>query len=120
MRRTIHNSINAELRDVRGNFGQLANTVEAQRDLILQANAHMAHQIQLVNQRAQAYFQAQQSHLENREVQISSALAAMRTPLMSVPRWDRALQEAIRNKQYKLRAAPQTFFFLFYSYCMEA
>ena len=107
VRRTIRNSINAELRDAQGNFGQLANTVEAQPDLVLQANAHMAHQIQLVNQRAQAYYQAQQSHLENREAQISSALAAMRTPLMSVPRWDRALQEAIRNKQYKLRAAPQ-------------
>ena len=108
VRGTIRNSINAELRDAQGNFGQLANTVEAQRDLILQANAHMAHHIQLVNQRALAYFQAQQSHLENREAQISSALAAVRTPLMSVPRCDRALQEAICNKQFKLRAAPQT------------
>lgn len=53
--------------------------VEAQRGLILQANTHMAHQIQLVNLRAQVYFQAQQSHLDNREAQISSALAVMRT-----------------------------------------
>ena len=108
LRRNIRNSINAELRDAQANFGQLANTVDAQRHLILQANAHMAHQIQLVNRRAQGYFQAQQSHLDNREARISSALAAMRTPLMSIPRWDRAQQEAIRNKQYKLRAAPQT------------
>ena len=108
VRRTIRNSINAELRDAQGNFGQLANTVDAQRDLILQANAYMAHQIQLVNQRVQGYYQAQQSLLETREAQIASALAAMRTPLMSVPQWDRALQEAIRHKQYKLRAAPPT------------
>ena len=67
----------------------------------------MAHQIQLVNQRAQGYFQAQQSRLDIREAKISSALATLRTPLLSVPRWDRALQEAIRNKQYKLRTAPQ-------------
>ena len=30
VRRTIHNGMNAELRDAQGNFGQLANTVEAQ------------------------------------------------------------------------------------------
>ena len=37
---------------------------------------------------------------------MARALAVMQTPLMTVPRWDRALQEAIRNKQYKLRTAP--------------
>ena len=67
----------------------------------------MAHQIQLVNQGAQGYFQAQQSCLDIREAEISSALAVMRTPLLSVPQWDRVLQEAICNKQYKLRTAPQ-------------
>ena len=38
---------------------------------------------------------------------MARALAVMRTPLMTVPRWDRALQEAIRNKQYKLRTSSQ-------------
>ena len=102
-RRNIRNSINAELRDAQANFGLLANTVEAQRDLMLQANAHMAYQVHLVNQRAQEYFQAQQSHLDNREAEMARALVVMRTPLMTVPRWDRDLQEAIRNKQYKVR-----------------
>ena len=74
---------------------------------MLQANAHMAHQVHLVNQRAQQYFQAQQSHLDNREAEMARALAVMRTPLMTVPRGDRALQEAIRNKQYKLRTSSQ-------------
>ena len=73
---------------------------------MLQANAHIAHQVHLVNQRAQEYFQAQQSHLDNREAEMARALAVMRMPLMTVPRWDRALQEAICNKQYKLRTAP--------------
>ena len=107
LRRNIRNSINAELRDAQANFGLLANTVEAQRDLMLQANAHMAHQVHLVNQRAQEYFQAQQSHLDNREAEMARALAVIRTPLMTVPRWDRALQEAVRNKQYKLRTSSQ-------------
>ena len=34
LRRNIRNSINAELRDAQANFGLLANTVEAQRDLM--------------------------------------------------------------------------------------
>ena len=67
----------------------------------------MAHQVNLVNQQAQEYFQAQQSHLDNREAEMARALAVMRTPLMTVPRWDRALQEAIRNMQYKLRTSSQ-------------
>ena len=49
LKRNIRNSINAELRDAQANFGLLANSVEAQRDLILQANAHMSHQVHLVN-----------------------------------------------------------------------
>ena len=107
LRRNNRNRINAELRDAQANFVLLANSVEAQRDLMLQANAHMAHQGHLVNRRAQEYFQAQQSHLDNREAEMARALAMMRTPLMTVPRWDRALQEAIRNKQYKLRTSSQ-------------
>ena len=105
-RRNIRNSINAELRDAPANFGPLANSVEAQRDLMLQANAHMARQVHLVNQRAQEYFQAQQSHLDDREAEMARALAVMWTPLMTVPRRDRALQEAICNKRYKLWTAP--------------
>ena len=49
LKRNIRNSINAELRDAQANFGLLANSVESQCDLILQANAHMAHQVHLVN-----------------------------------------------------------------------
>ena len=85
LKRNIRNSINAELRDAQANFGLLANSVEAQRDLMLQATAHMAHQVYLVNQRAQEDFQAQQSHLDNREPEMARALAVMRTPLMTIP-----------------------------------
>ena len=108
LRRNIRNSINADPRDAQANYGLLADSVEAQCLLMLQANAHMAHQVHLVHQRAQEYFQAQQSHLDNREAEMARALAVMRTPLMIVPRWDRALQEAIRNKLYKLRTSSQT------------
>ena len=60
----------------------------------------MANQMQAMEERTRAYWSAVQS--QSREL-LEEAVISLKSPLLAIPRWDRTLQEAIRNRQYTLR-----------------
>ena len=74
----------------------------AQRDLLLHVNGQMASQMQAMEERMRGYFSAVQS--ESREL-LEQAVISLKAPLLAIPRWDRALQAAVQDKQYHLRPA---------------
>ena len=96
---TICSNINEELGDAQVQIELLVEQTCAQRDLLLQANGHMASQMQAMEERMRGYFSAVQS--ESREL-LEQAVISLKAPLLAIPRWDRALQEAMRNRQYTL------------------
>ena len=99
---TICLNINEELADVQGQVERLVEQTRAQQDLLLQANGHMANQMQAMEERMRGYFSAVQS--ESREL-LEQAVISLKAPLLAISRWDRALQKAVRDKQYHLRPA---------------
>ena len=96
---TICSNINEELGDAQVQIELLVEQTRAQRDLLLQANGHMASQMQAKEERMRGSFSAFQS--ESREL-LEQAVISLKAPLLAIPRWDRALQEAVRNRQYTL------------------
>ena len=96
---TICSNLNEELGDAQVQIELLVEQTRAQRDLLLQANGHMASQMQAVEERMRGYFSAIQS--ESREL-LEQVVISLKAPLLAIPRWDRALQEAVRNRQYTL------------------
>ena len=96
---TICSNIKEELGDAQVQIELLVEQTRAQRDLLLQANGHMASQMQAMEERMRGYFSAVQS--ESREL-LEQAVISLKAPLLAIPRWDRALQEAMRNPQYTL------------------
>ena len=99
---TICWNINEELGDAQVQIELLVEQTRAQWDLLLQANGHMASQMQAIEERMRGYFSAVQS--ESREL-LEQAVISLKAPLLAIPRWDRALQEAVLNRQYTLRPA---------------
>ena len=98
----ICSNINKELGDAQEQIELLVEQTRAQRDLLLQADGHMASQMQAMEERMRGYFSAVQS--ESREL-LEQAVSSLKEPLLAFPRWDRALQEGVRNQQYTLRPA---------------
>ena len=98
----ICSNINEEVGDAQVQIELLVEQTRAQRDLLLQANGHMASQMQAMEERIRGYFSAVQS--ESREL-LEQAVISLKAPLLAIPRWDRALQEAVLNRQYTLRPA---------------
>ena len=96
---TICSNINEELGDASVQIELLVEQTRAQRDLLLQANGQMATQMQAMDERMRGYFAAVQS--ESREL-LEQAVNSLKGPLLAIPRWDRALQEAVLNGQYTL------------------
>ena len=96
---TICSNINEELGDAQVQIELLVEETREQRDLLLQANGHMAIQIQALEETMRGYFSAVQS--ESREL-LEQVVISLKAPLLAIPRWDRALQEAVRNQQYTL------------------
>ena len=99
---TICSNINEELGDAQQQIGLLVEKTRAERDLLLQANGHMASQMQAMEERMRGYFSAVQS--ESREL-LEQAVISLKAPLLAIPQWDRALQAAVRDRQYTLRPA---------------
>ena len=97
---TICSNINEELGDAQRQVGLLVEQTRAERDLLLQANGHMASQMQAMEERMRGYFSAVQS--ESREL-LEQAVIWLKAPLLAIPPWDIALQEAVRDRQYTLR-----------------
>ena len=100
----ICSNINEELGDAQVQIELLVEQTRTQRDLLLQANGHMASQMQAMEERMRGYFSAVQS--ESREL-LEQAVISLKAPFLAIPRWDRALQEAVLNRQYMLRPASQ-------------
>ena len=96
---TICSNTNEELGDAQVQIELLVERTRAQRDLLLQTNGHMASQMQAMEERMRGYLFAIQS--ESREV-LEQVVISLTAPLLAIPRWDRALQEAVRNRQYTL------------------
>ena len=96
---TICSNINEELGDAQVQIELLVEQTCAQRDLLLQASGHLASQMQAMEERIRGFFSTLQS--ESREL-LEYALLSLKPPLLAIPRWDRALPEAVLNQQYTL------------------
>ena len=79
----ICSNINEELVDAQVQVEQLVEETRAQRDLLLQANRHMASQMHAMEARMQGYFSAIQS--ESREL-LEQAVISLKAPLLAIPR----------------------------------
>lgn len=101
---TICSNINEELGDAQVEIEQLVEQMHVQLELLLQANGEMACQMQAMEERLMGYFSAVQS--ESREL-LQQAVIPLKGPLLAIPCWDRALQEAVWNREYTLRPASQ-------------
>ena len=102
IQRAICSNINEELGDAERQIELLVEQSRAQQQILLQANAHMASQMQAMEERTRAYWSAVQS--QSKEL-LEQAVISLKAPLLAIPRWDRTLQEAVRNRQYTLRPA---------------
>jgi len=104
IRRNVTDSVNAELRDAVGTLNGIEQRNEVRARVLQEANSYLSEQVFTLGRRMEEILVAQQSPGASG---IASAIAAFQTPLAAVPRWERTLQQSIRDKQYTLRAAPQ-------------
>ena len=104
IRKAVTECVNSELRDAAVYLSTIQEQNMAHAQVMREANEYLRQQVEGLGRGLERVLECHHNPVTP-ETQVAASL--LQTPVAFIPRWERTLQQAVRNHQYTLRSAPR-------------
>src|SRR5947209_471904 len=104
IRKAVTECVNSELRDTAVYLRTIQEQNMAHAQVMREANEYLRQQVEGLGRGLERVLECHHNPVTP-ETQVAASF--LQTPVAFIPRWERTLQQAVRNHQYTLRSAPR-------------